>query len=480
MKKSILFLFSLSLFFSVNNSLAEPKLKIIKSHWGDKFSTKSFLAPKSEKELVKIVSTNYSKSIKYRIVGARHSDNRSIHSKEMMISLNSIPSKIKYDPTQKTVTSSSWLNLLQINEHLIKYGRVLQGTPSVGYQSLGGSLATGSHSEGKNPLISDSVMSIKMLLPNGTIKTFSKKSDLKFFNVSAGMLGVILEVKLRTIPLSRYKISTKYSTLSKLELNQIINLNRSSDRVLIDFYPYHDFIKLSTWNRSIEAISQTNKKERLPSIFDKIIFNLAIKTYQYSKDLNIDLFDKVLSYELERRNETQFNETSDYSSKILLNNFPYPSYGEDLLMKTLLSIPENTKDFEIAVPLNKAISAIKFLSKKLKEARIEMNVYNPMPILLRVGSKSSKSLLGMNANQDVGFIIIPILKNHEEVYSNMIREIINEYEGRPHIGKYLFDLKHEEIFKNYPRDDIKSFFDYREITDKKNLLINDYGKRLIP
>jgi hypothetical protein len=131
------------------------------------------------------------------------------------------------DTTADTVVYQAGTPLDTIYADLIAMERMLPASPGViGIQTLGGSLSTGTHGQGLHQsTLCDAVDAMTVMLANGDIIRVDR-SDPRFgaFVMGMGMLGILLDVTLRTVPnrvLRCTKATTDYPYL--LEHNERLN-----------------------------------------------------------------------------------------------------------------------------------------------------------------------------------------------------------------------------------------------------------------
>ena len=97
---------------------------------------------------------------------------------------------------------------------LIAMERMLPASPGViGIQTLGGALSTGTHGQGLHQAaLCDAVAALTVMLANGEIIRVDR-TDPRFgaFVMGMGMLGILLDVTLRTVP-NRIMRCTKFTT----------------------------------------------------------------------------------------------------------------------------------------------------------------------------------------------------------------------------------------------------------------------------
>lgn len=129
--------------------------------------------------------------------------------------------------TADTVTYQAGTPLDTVYADLIAMERMLPASPGViGIQTLGGALSTGTHGQGLHQsALCDAVEAMTVMLANGDIIRVDR-TDLRFgaFVMGMGMLGILLDVTLRTVPnriMRCIKFTTDYPFL--LEHNERLN-----------------------------------------------------------------------------------------------------------------------------------------------------------------------------------------------------------------------------------------------------------------
>lgn len=132
------------------------------------------------------------------------------------------------DKTADTVTYQAGTPLDTVYGDLIAMDRMLPASPGViGIQTMGGALSTGTHGQGLHQSsLCDAVEAMTVMLANGEIIGVDR-TDPRFgaFVMGMGMLGVLLDVTLRTVP-NRIMRCTKFTTDYPFLLAHNERLNR--------------------------------------------------------------------------------------------------------------------------------------------------------------------------------------------------------------------------------------------------------------
>ncbi|WP_421231502.1 D-arabinono-1,4-lactone oxidase [Aeromonas sp. 603079] len=130
--------------------------------------------------------------------------------------------------TADTVTYQAGTPLDTVYAELIAMERMLPASPGViGIQTLGGALSTGTHGQGLHQsALCDAVEALTVMLANGDIIRVDR-TDPRFgaFVMGMGMLGILLDVTLRTVP-NRIMRCTKFTTDYPFLLEHNERLNR--------------------------------------------------------------------------------------------------------------------------------------------------------------------------------------------------------------------------------------------------------------
>lgn len=132
------------------------------------------------------------------------------------------------DKTADTVTYLAGTQLDTVYADLIAMDRMLPASPGViGIQTLGGALSTGTHGQGLHQsALCDAVAALTVMLASGDIIRVDR-TDPRFgaFVMGMGMLGILLDVTLNTVP-NRIMRCTKFTTDYPFLLEHNERLNR--------------------------------------------------------------------------------------------------------------------------------------------------------------------------------------------------------------------------------------------------------------
>ncbi|MNH67334.1 L-gulono-1,4-lactone dehydrogenase [compost metagenome] len=185
--------------------------------------------PKSRDELQQLLRENPERKLRLIGSGLSFEPIHSVYaegSQALLVDLHHLRGQL--DKTADTVTYQTGTPLDTVYGDLIAMDRMLPASPGViGIQTLGGALSTGTHGQGLHQSsLCDAVEALTVMLANGEIIGVDR-TDPRFgaFVMGMGMLGVLLDVTLRTVP-NRIMRCTKFTTDYPFLLAHNERLNR--------------------------------------------------------------------------------------------------------------------------------------------------------------------------------------------------------------------------------------------------------------
>ncbi|ENC6422804.1 D-arabinono-1,4-lactone oxidase [Aeromonas veronii] len=334
--------------------------------------------------------------------------------------------------TADTVTYQAGTPLDTVYAELIAMERMLPASPGViGIQTLGGALSTGTHGQGLHQsALCDAVEAMTVMLANGDIIRVDR-TDPRFgaFVMGMGMLGILLDVTLRTVP-NRIMRCTKFTTDYPFLLEHNERLNRE-----------HGFVK-SWWfawtgeshiwlvdPASDEEVARYRAAGSEPLLLDGDIdarMNAALNATidATMQKMAKDTKDEALAgehFETVRR----FKDASDLVGNVY-----------QILCK---GIPAPQINCEVAVPLHRMNEALETL-QAWQQANLGVLHY---PFILRC-TGPSEAWLSAAYGQSVCWIGFLVYLAADGTFVNGSMEQMRELQqllvplgGIPHFGKHL-------------------------------------------
>jgi len=163
--------------------------------------------PKSEAELIDIVRRANRDHLTVRVAGTGHSFVPLCATDGTLISLDGLQGVVSTDATARSATVWGGTKIWQMGEPLLAAGMALENQGDIDQQAIAGALGTGTHGTGHTlGNMSTPVVGLRLVLASGDVLECSathKPEAFKAARVSLGLLGIIAQVTLRTLPAYR-------------------------------------------------------------------------------------------------------------------------------------------------------------------------------------------------------------------------------------------------------------------------------------
>jgi FAD/FMN-containing dehydrogenase len=115
---------------------------------------------------------------------------------------------------------------------------------------VGGAVGTGAHGSSLRYTASLSDQTIELLIVDGlgNIRRIDSEEDLKSFRVHLGLLGIVLQLKFRTIPLFKFR-AHNYVVNEDILDERAMQIARVTDQVIFHWFPSFKKVLLANWTR---------------------------------------------------------------------------------------------------------------------------------------------------------------------------------------------------------------------------------------
>src|SRR3954470_16805270 len=135
-----------------------------------------------------------------RVAGAGHSFSAGALTSGTLISLDNLARVLDADHESGLVRVEGGIRLKALSRELHTRGLAMPNLGDIDAQSLAGALATGTHGTGvRFPNLSGQVVSVELVLADGSERTIDGGDELRAARVSLGALGVIAAVTIRCV-----------------------------------------------------------------------------------------------------------------------------------------------------------------------------------------------------------------------------------------------------------------------------------------
>lgn len=350
---------------------------------------------------------------------------------------------IFFDTEKGTLQGQSGLLLSEVINVITPYKWFLPITPGTKYITLGGAIAADVHGKNhhKEGCFSEFIISLKVLLPDGTLITCSKTENASFFKATCGgmgLTGIITEVTFLLKSIKSVYINQKTVATSNLKETFKVFENYDSNTYLVSWID--GMSKNSSLGKAITFLGEhanddnfenpTSKKISIPKYFPSFLLN---------------------SVSIRLHNLYYFNKNANKENKVPLNSFFYPL--DSIENWNRIYGKKGFVQYQIVIPKKDGYQGIfKILSEVQNSKHISY-----LTILKLLGKKNENYL----SFPIEGYTIAMDFKINKGLWPFLekLDSIVTQYHGRAYLAK---DGRMSKTFfeKGYPS--LKEFNEVRK------------------
>lgn len=427
------------------------------SNWAEtaQSSFEEFFTPRNVEKLQEIVRKASREGKRIRVIGASHSFSPIALPEEICISLHEMRGVYSVDKERGEVTLWGGTYLYEIGPMLKEHGFALENMGDIQEQTIAGAVSTGTHGTGITlGSISSQVVEWEWVDGNGNYHVHRRvgleDTLANSLHVSLGLLGILVRVTLKVLPLYSLEVKTFRATIEegmstwKADLSQFRHLEWF-------WFPGTKLIQVKQME-AISPIPQKKWEKTISTISKTVVENQAF----------------FLLSEICRRNPKRTQWVSEFSAKNIPNRIERGYSFE------LFATPRKVKFYEseIAIPIDRFLECLEELMEGLKKNPFFVH----FPIECRF-VRGEEGFLNPNYRQDSAFFAFHMYKGMPyESYFEWIWKVMKKYNGRPHWGK-MNDLTKEKVNELYPK--WENFQTEREKYDPNGMFLNKYFRTLM-
>lgn len=410
--------------------------------------------PSSIEEVITLVKRANTFKQTIRVTGAAHSFSPVAKPEFTAVSLHNLRGLVSVNLENNEATFYAGTYLHEIGPLLAEHGLALINMGDIQEQSLAGVISTGTHGTGVT-LNSFSSMVTKWGLITGTgdyIEHECGDDDFsKALHLSLGLLGIIVTVTIRVVPIyNLHYVSKKENLLEQLPHFQTnIRENRHLEWY---YFPGSEIIQVKTMNQTpLDPATELNRKWETvkASTLENGAFYLLSETCK-----KLPRFSSKVA-KLSSMSVTNV-ERNDISYKI------FPSSRAVRFIET-----------EFAIPLERFEEAIEEIHWTF--VRHPMNVHFPIECRTSAGEEG---FLSPTMGRESAYLAFHMYKGiNEKFYFNWVRETMEKYEGRAHWGKVnWYGTRYANVYEQYPF--AKEFNELRKSFDPNEIFMTSYFRQV--
>jgi len=407
--------------------------------------------PESVEQVAAVINECSKSGKSVRVVGSGHSFTPLVQTDRVLLSLDRMQGVRYVDDHERIATVWAGTRLKRLGEELFLHGYAQENLGDINEQSIGGAIGTGTHGTGKAfGSLSTQVVGLTIVTGSGEVVECSETENREWFKaaqVSLGMLGVIVEVKLRVIPAQTMHFSSKRMKLDDC-LNGLELLAAENRHFEYYWFPNTDVAQVKLMNATEASASQNS----LWNHFNKLVIENGV-FWLLSESCRL------------------FPSLSQSVSRISAKFVPVfeeVGYGHQLFATPRL-VKFNEMEYNVPASCMKAV--LEEMQACVKERQFAVH----FPVECRY-VKGDDIWLSPAYGRDSAYIAVHMYKGmpYEEYFAAM-ESIFRKYGGRPHWGK-MHTRQCEDLASLYPH--WQDFMKVRAEADPHGVMLNPYLRTL--
>lgn len=408
---------------------------------------KQVAMPESVDEVVRLVLACKKAGTRIRVVGSGHSFTRLVQTEDCLLSLDHLQGIVSVNPADDTVEVWAGTKLKTLGHLLHQAGYSQENLGDINAQSIAGAVSTGTHGTGIHfGSISTQVVGLTVVTAAGEVLEVSEQARPELFKamqVSLGLLGIIVRVKLRVLPAYRLRYQSRRMQVEEC-LSSLETFKTEHRHFEFFIFPYSDTVQVKFMNETSDPPSGNQR-------------------WSYLKKMVVENGLFWLLSESCRLRPSLTKSVSRLSAQSV------PSVHESGYSHQLFATPRLVRFYEMeyCLPAEHMGVAILELRQAIEQERFAVH----FPLECRYVKKDD-IWLSPAYERDSAFIAVHMYKGMPyEAYFARMEEIFARYGGRPHWGK-MHTMTAEQLHQVYPR--LPDFLAIRSELDPDGLFVNPY------
>ena len=475
------------------------------STWARTFSSlpELYIQPESLPEIEHAVSLARRCGRRITTVGSGHSPSDLTCTSSWVMNLDNFDRVLHLDRDTGVVTMEAGIRLFQLCEYLDTQGLAMPNLGSINDQSIAGVISTGTHgSSVLHGLLSEDILSLKIVLADGRTRTCSPTQDPDLFRaalLSLGALGIIAEVTFQAVPAFSLRwdqtIHADETVLSRWAAGE---LWAQADFVRVWWFPY--MRRAVVWKADVVTAEDLSSGRQAHSDPPASYYDRALGYYVYHNLLYLSRFvPRILTWV----EWFVFGMQYGFRNGAVSTTTGVQPSRQALLMNCLYSQYVN----EWALPLDKGPEALRRLGAWLQGLRpgdagyvdhgipfSSEGLYVHSPVEVRVSDSSrhksaadSRPWLDPSLPDGPTLYLNAIMYRpygldppHKDRYYEGFEWLMRDLGGRPHWAKNFRTAPDAAVeVERWYGDDLRSWRRVRDQADPEGMFVGAWHRRLV-
>ena len=404
--------------------------------------------PDCTEHVADLVAKSYLRGERVKVAASGHSFTAAALTEGLLLSIENLSGIIDVNLERGEVTVGGGTRLHDINNEMDAIGLAFPNLGDIDVQTAAGAISTATHGTGALlGNIATQVVGLELVTGAGEVIECDEQNNpelLKVARVGVGALGVITRVTFKAVPSFNLKVEERGRKLDEM-LDSFPQFVTENDHAEFFWFPGSSWCLVKENNRTDEPIDPPSRARYFMDkiVAENVAFDLVCRTARRFPQTRPKLGKIVAAVSSERA-------LTDKSFKI----FASPRHVKFMEME--YSIPREALPEALA---------------KVRDVANKMPVPPMFPVEVRV-SAADDIPLSTGYGRDSAWIAVHRYKNMEfHSYFKAVEAVMNEYDGRPHWGKYHYQTA-ATLKPRYPEWD--TFAETRATLDPKGTFANAY------
>jgi len=364
---------------------------------------------------------------------------------------------------------------------------------------VGGAIGTGAHGSSLLYTASLSDQTVELLIVDGlgSIRIIQSEQDLQSFRVHLGLLGIILQVKFRTIPIFKFR-AHNYVVEDTVLNAKAMEMPQITDQVVLYWYPSFQKVVVANYTRvgvNVPGTAHTNALIPPTSSSFNFFGKRMLETAQSTKSLQFMNFLQYISF------LALFKTIPDiqpiYTENNLLVQNPAVGYYHQMSSVSCMDTGwiqcpwahgENgarSLDNEMAID----IKDLPLFTKRVRDILKKSPAVFPFEGILIRFSGSSTTHMSLSQGRNTCHVeFYPLDRDNRyqdpkvglAAYQAIMQSLLNEFSGRSHWGKSgAYYHAKEQLKRKLSPDARAAFLTSMTTFDPNGVFLNNFGRRLL-
>ncbi|GCE08054.1 D-arabinono-1,4-lactone oxidase [Dictyobacter aurantiacus] len=425
-------------------------------HWRNwsgsvRTSLQQVVQPSDIAELAHLLHYYQSTGRHVRVVGAGHSFTPLVETGDILVSLDNLQGIEEVDLAAGTAMVLGGTRLKELGDALLSHGVAQENLGDIDVQSIAGAISTGTHGTGvRFGNLSTQVEELTLVTASGEILVCSAEHNAEIFKaaqVSLGLLGVIVRVKLRVVPATRLHFKSHRERLDVC-MDNIEYYKNNNDHFEFFWMPHTEWVQAKFLNETRDEASGSN----LWGQFNKVVLENGLY-WLLSETCRLRPAWTPAISKLSAQGIASVDEV-DYSHR-------------------LFATPRAVRfqEMEYNIPAEHFPAVLQEIKQSIETHHTRVH----FPVECRF-VQADDIWLSPAYQRTSAYVAVHMYKGMPyREYFQQIEEIFKHYQGRPHWGK-LHTQDAESLARLYPR--WQDFQRIRASLDPQGLFLNAYLRSL--